>query len=398
MRGFTLQNMGKPTNDKDVATKGYVDNSGGGAFEARNGGYNAKGPLYIGGHKIGGVKDPKKGGEATNKRYVDNYVEKYVTDYVEKFKDGNDFFTLPWDINMAGKKLSGLSFPSKSDEAATREYADKVGNDVREYTDRSSELLGERFKRLQFAFLKDNGKFVAYTPISMASQPLKDLTEPKETSDAATKKYVDDLIADNVGVGNMNGGGSPFFKENGNYQASHTINMAFKKLLNLSTPYLELFKEATRQQLNINEDIIQTRLLHFKQVITVTAEFRGSMNRDDLFYFYFFTHSKDSNESFTMPLNGKLIKIKANVKPSAFSGPFGLSSTPIGTDVENEIVRFSLFVNNEERHIIFNPTESLPTLSNPLILNPDDRIKIAPSSINAFNVVAFVVLLIELDL
>ena len=328
MRDFTLQNVGEPTNDKDVATKGYVDNFGGGAFEARNGGYNAKGPLYTGGHKIGGVKDPKKGGEATNKRYVDNYEEKYVNDYVEKFKDGNDFFTLPWDINMAGKKLSGLSFPSKSDEAATREYADKVGNDVREYTDRSSELLGERFKRLQFAFLKDNGKFVACTPISMASQPLKDLTEPKETSDAATKKYVDDLIADNVGVGNMNGGGSPFFKENGNYQASHTINMAFKKLLNLSTtsePFeattkeyvdtyfdetkekiknykeetkkevkefvdltskdIELFKEATRQQLNINEDIIQTRLLHFKQVITVTAEFRGSMNRDDLFYF-----------------------------------------------------------------------------------------------------------------
>ena len=154
MRDFTLQNVGEPTNDKDVATKGYVDNSGGGAFEVRNGGYNAKGPLYIGGHKIGGVKDPKKGGEATSKRYVDNYVEKYVNDYVEKFKDGNGFFASPWDINMTGKKLSGLSFPSKSDEAATREYADKVGNDVREYTDRSSELLGERFKRLQFAFFE----------------------------------------------------------------------------------------------------------------------------------------------------------------------------------------------------------------------------------------------------
>ena len=162
----------------------------------------------------------------------------------------------------------------------------------------------------------------------MASQPLKDLTEPKETSDAATKKYVDDLIADNVGVGNMNGGGSPFFKENGNYQASHANNMAFKKLLNLSTPSepfeatikeyvdtyfdetkekiknykeetkkevkefvdltskdIELFKEATRQQLDINEDIIQTRLSSFKQLITITTEFRGSMNRDDLFYF-----------------------------------------------------------------------------------------------------------------
>ena len=76
MRDFTLQNVGEPTNAKDVATKEYVDNFGGGAFEARNGGYNAKGPLYIGGHKIGGVKDPKKGGEATNKRYVNNYVSR----------------------------------------------------------------------------------------------------------------------------------------------------------------------------------------------------------------------------------------------------------------------------------------------------------------------------------
>ena len=239
MRDFTLQNVGEPTNDKDVATKGYVDNYGRGAFVARNGGYNAKGPLYIGGNKIGGVKDPKMDGEATNKRYVDNYVKKYVNDYVEKFKDVNGFFTLPCDINMSGKKLSGLSFPSKSDEAATREYVDKVGNDVREYTDQSSELLVERFKRLQFAFLKGNGKFVA-------SQPLKDLTKPKETSDAATKKYVDDLIADNVGVGNMNGGGSPFFKENGNYQASHSINMGFKKLLNLQKP-IEPFEAATKE-------------------------------------------------------------------------------------------------------------------------------------------------------
>ena len=38
MRDFTLQNVGEPTNAKDVATKEYVDNSGGGAFEVRNGG------------------------------------------------------------------------------------------------------------------------------------------------------------------------------------------------------------------------------------------------------------------------------------------------------------------------------------------------------------------------
>ena len=59
MRDFTLQNVGEPTNAKDVATKEYVDNSGGGAFKAMNEGYNAKGTLYIGGKKIGGIRDPK---------------------------------------------------------------------------------------------------------------------------------------------------------------------------------------------------------------------------------------------------------------------------------------------------------------------------------------------------
>ena len=89
------------------------------------------------------MKNPKKDGEAANKRYVDKYVKEYVDDYVKNFKDENGFFASPWDINMMDKKLSGLSFP-------------------------------------------------------------------KKTSDATTKKYVDDLIADNVGEGNVSGGGSPF--------------------------------------------------------------------------------------------------------------------------------------------------------------------------------------------
>ena len=89
----------------------------------------------------------------------------------------------------------------------------------------------------------------------MASQAVIDLPEPKKTSDAASKKYVDDLMADNVGVGNMNGGGSPFFKEKGNYQATHAINMAFKKLLNLSTPS-ELYEAATKEYVDQRPHII----------------------------------------------------------------------------------------------------------------------------------------------
>ena len=86
----------------------------------KNGGYEAKGGIYLRKNKLGGLREPVQDGEAANKRYVDNYVEDYVNDYVEKFKDENDNFVLPWKVNMAGKKLSGLSIPSKSDEAATK--------------------------------------------------------------------------------------------------------------------------------------------------------------------------------------------------------------------------------------------------------------------------------------
>ena len=52
----------------------------------------------------------------------------------------------------------------------------------------------------------------------------------------ATKKYVDNLMAENVGKGNISGAGSPFFKENDSFKATQAIDMRFKKLLNLSVP------------------------------------------------------------------------------------------------------------------------------------------------------------------
>ena len=111
----------------------------------------------------------------------------------------------------------------------------------------------------------------------MASQPLRDLTEPKKTSDAATKKYVDDLIADNVGLGNMNGGDSPFFKENGNYQATHKINMAFKKLLNLPAPS-ELFEATTKDYVDTSiNDVVDKAMKQRTHLIAAHASYQGDL-------------------------------------------------------------------------------------------------------------------------
>ena len=76
----TLYNVTDPVNPQDVATKEYADNvrgggwvilnwvilrmslprifveNSGGVFEARNGGHDGKGAVFIGSYKIGGVR------------------------------------------------------------------------------------------------------------------------------------------------------------------------------------------------------------------------------------------------------------------------------------------------------------------------------------------------------
>ena len=70
---------------------------------------------------------------------------------------------------MVSYNLSGLPLH----DAASKEYAERVGvyakahadrvkANAKEYTNRSSELLGRRFNHLPLAFLKDNGDFIQH--------------------------------------------------------------------------------------------------------------------------------------------------------------------------------------------------------------------------------------------
>ena len=129
----------------------------------------------------------------------------------------------------------------------------------------------------------------------MASQPLNNLPEPKEVSDAVTKKYVDNLIADNVGVGNIDGGGGPFFKENDNYQATHTINMEFKKFLNLSTPS-EPYGAATKEYVDDKDASIKKVIDERPHIIVVHAYYHGPLRKDE-YQFAFGGSTRDFNGS-----------------------------------------------------------------------------------------------------
>ena len=458
MEGNKIFSLPKPEQDHEPATKKYVDDLQTHYIDKRG---NAKFErnINVGNNRIFALKDPKKDYEATNKKYVDDSITKRLQEEKDKFlpqdpatkeyvdeaikqvaggdllvsKEGvfikaNGHYRATASLDIDNHKMENLPDPVDDKDAVNKKYIDGIIENL----------------TLKQGLVRENGGFnLVDSYINMNFNNIRNVGLPKDESDAVPRRFVDSMIKtieEKVEKVKEKSEERPFFKENGNYQALSSINMGFNRLLNLHKPTepheattkeyvdvyfdetkenvenykketkkeveefidttkqdIELFKEVTRQQLNINEDIIQNRVLQFKQLINIAAEYRGAINRNEIFYFSFFNHSINSNESFTMPLDGRIIKIKSHVKRTTL-GEGVINETPIGFDVENKVLEFRLRVNGEERHIIFNPTQSSTTLSNPILLQPDDKITLYTESNEPIRIAAFIVLVIELNI
>ena len=458
MEGNQVLGLPEPTTDQEPATKKYVDDLQNQYIDKR-GNIKFDRNINVSNHRIFALKDPKKDYEATNKKYVDDSITKrlqeekdnflpqdpatkeYVDEAVKQLAGGdllvskegvfikaNGHYRATAPLDIDNHKMENLPDPVDDKDAANKKYIDEIVENL----------------TLKQGLIRENGGFnLVDSYINMNFNNIRNIGLPKDESDAVPRRFVDEMIKEleeKVQKVKEKSEERPFFKENGNYQALSSINMGFNRLLNLHKPTepheattkeyvdvyfdetkenvenykketkkeveefidttkqdIEQFKEVTRQQLNINEDIIQNRVLQFKQLINIAAEYRGAINRNEIFYFSFFNHSINSNESFTMPLDGRIIKIKSHVKRTTL-GEGVINETPIGFDVENKVLEFRLRVNGGERHIIFNPTQSSTTLSNPIPLQPDDKITLYTQSNEPIRIAAFIVLVIELNI
>ena len=167
MRGNTIYNVADPVNPQDVVTKVYVDkmdnlNS---TFSFRDGGYYAKGDIYLGKNKLGGLRKPLQDGEAANKK---NEVDTTKNLFINE----NDNIAIGSNIDMEGNKIFSLPEPEQDNEPATKKYVDD----------------------LQTQHIDKRGNVKFDRNINMNFHNIRNLGLPKDEADAVPRSFVDNMI------------------------------------------------------------------------------------------------------------------------------------------------------------------------------------------------------------
>lgn len=112
-----------------------------------------------------------------------------------------------FDVDMNGKKISGLPDPTEDSQAATKGYADdKVGGDMLKATydpgendvvDNAEKLEGSSKAQVQDHSVKDDALSAHSDPtndVNMGGKKITHIGEPVQDQDIATKAYADALL------------------------------------------------------------------------------------------------------------------------------------------------------------------------------------------------------------
>ena len=400
---FTINNIKDPVDEKDIVDKKYVDemdelNS---AFALRNGGYYAKGTIYLRKNKLGGLREPIQDEEATTKKYVDNLVSNH-------FVDENDNITFGRDVDMEGNKIFSLPEPEQDSEPTTKKYVDDLQNQYidkrgnmkfsrninldnkrifalkepkrdneatnKKYVDESitkrlqeekdnflpqdpatKEYVDEAIKGLaggdllvskEGVFIKANGHYRATAPLDIDNHKMENLPDPVDEKDAVNKKYVDD-VAKSLTLEEA------LIKENGGYNITKAyLNMNFNNIRNVGNPQ----NKADAVPRSFVDDMIkevEEKVYKRKQLITASASYHGDLIKGD----YQFTWSGQSVKSYKKHdvFNGFLMPHSGYIKRFVLED-FGLKINPsINTIFKNiPIPLFTLVVikNNKRDEIV----------------------------------------------
>ena len=230
-----IKNLPDPVNDHDAVNKKYVDEMDNlkSAFTLINGGYEARGSLYMRKNKLGGLREPTMDGEATTKKYVDDLVTNH-------FVDENDNITFGRAVDMEGNKIFSLPEPEQDSDPATKKYVDDLQT---QYIDKRGNVKFDNNINVgnnRIFNLKDPKKDYEATNKKYVDESItKRIEEEKDNflpQDPATKQYVDEAVKQLAGGDLLVSKEGVFIKANGHYRATAPLDIDNHKMENLPDP------------------------------------------------------------------------------------------------------------------------------------------------------------------
>ena len=231
-----IKNLPEPVDDNDAVNKKYVDEMDNlkSAFTFSNGGYEARGTLYMRKNKLGGLREPTMDGEATTKKYVDDLVTNH-------FVDENDNITFGRAVDMEGNKIFSLPEPEQDNEPATKKYVDDLQTHY--IIDKKGNVKFDKNINVgnnRIFNLKDPKKNYEATNKKYVDESItKRIEEEKDNflpQDPATKQYVDEAIKGLAGGDLLVSKEGVFIKANGHYRATAPLDIDNHKMENLPDP------------------------------------------------------------------------------------------------------------------------------------------------------------------
>ena len=298
MEGNQVLGLPEPTTDQEPATKKYVDD-----LQTQNvdekGNIKFSRNINLDRNRIFSMKEPTKPSEGANKKYVDDTITKRLQEEKDNFlpqdpatkeyvdeaikglaggdllvsKEGvfikaNGHYRATAPLDIDNHKMENLPDPVDEKDAVNKKYIDGIVENL----------------TLKQGLIRENGGFnLVDSYINMNFHNIRNVGLPKDEADAVPRRFVEDMIKEvekKIQKIKEKNEERPFLKENGNYQASTSINMNFNKLLNLQKP-TEPYDAVTKDYVDYVEKEIKEKLEKKNQLITVYANYCGPLEEGD---------------------------------------------------------------------------------------------------------------------
>jgi len=206
MAGYRISHLGEPEQNNDAVRLSSAND-----FYLRRDGTNwMRGPLYAGGFQVIRVGDPRDEQDAVNLRTLqasatsvleqvteaaDTAVGDTITNYTNILN--RDIRTKSLNLDPQGTATKNFSMGGQYHIAGLPDPT--LGHEVVNLRTLQTEISQNNMRELT-KYLRLDGSSEPTNDQTMSNHRLKNLKDPTSPTDAATKKYVDDLITNPVGA------------------------------------------------------------------------------------------------------------------------------------------------------------------------------------------------------